>query len=168
MKVVFLDFDGVLNSQAYIANVCRKPRGSEGFPDDGEMLCKSMVRRAQRICDATGAVIVLSTSWRIADKFEQLVDWLRERDLSAPVIGKTPQSGAGYRGSDIDEWLRSTTEPVESFVILDDGSDMDPHSDRLVQTDFEVGIEDRHVERAIAVLASQPATPVDGEGNNAN
>lgn len=156
MKVIFLDFDGVLNSQQHIQDVWKHPRGSEGFDDDGAMLSAPLVRRVQKICTATGAAVVLSTSWRIADKFEQLVDWLRERDLSAPVIGKTPRSCAGYRGEEIRQWLNDNPG-VDAFVILDDGSDMEPFADRLIQTDFEVGIEDRHVDRAIAMLSGDGA-----------
>ena len=54
MKALFLDFDGVLNTEKYLALY-----GAEGVVIDPARL-----ELLKEIIDATGAKIVLSTSWR--------------------------------------------------------------------------------------------------------
>lgn len=54
MKIIFLDFDGVLNSVSY----CRLHR------EPGVLLDPARMALLRRIVDATGAEIVLSTSWK--------------------------------------------------------------------------------------------------------
>ena len=81
------------------------------------------------------------------------------------VIGETPRGDEEdlramyaypvhhYRGYEIDFWLRQHPE-VDRFVILDDGSDMEMHTHRLVQTDAQEGLLDEHAELAVAMLTS--------------
>lgn len=157
-KVVFLDFDGVLNTPDTTADAVQLYQyltsnkvsdAREQF--DNAMIGGEFVKRVQTICDATGAVVVVSSSWRILHDLAELDYFLITKDLQAPVIDMTPRVPSRYRGHEIDQWLSEHPE-VDGFVILDDGSDMDPHSDHLVQTDFEEGLQDRHVQRAIEVL----------------
>lgn len=43
-------------------------------------------------------------------------------------------------------------EDITSFVILDDDSDMEPHMDKLVKTDYRKGLQDEEVQKAIRIL----------------
>ena len=54
MKVIFLDFDGVLNSAKYLL----------GHGDCGVAIDPARMALLKQIVDATDAKIVLSTSWR--------------------------------------------------------------------------------------------------------
>lgn len=54
MKIIFLDFDGVLNSASY----CRLHR------EPGVLLDPTRMALLRRIIETTGAEIVLSTSWK--------------------------------------------------------------------------------------------------------
>ncbi len=58
----------------------------------------------------------------------------------------------GVRGHEIDSWLRTTSLFIESFVIIDDDSDMANHLGRLVRTTFEDGLNTQHVETIIGML----------------
>ena len=58
----------------------------------------------------------------------------------------------GERGHEIQEWLDRHPE-TESFVILDDGTDMAHLASYLVNTDFANGLEDKHVSQAIEILS---------------
>ena len=70
------------------------------------------------------------------------------------IWDKTPYVG-GCRGDDITAWFNRN--PGEwSYVILDDEDDMDGHMDHLVQTDFDVGLIDTDVERAMIILYREP------------
>jgi hypothetical protein len=115
-----------------------------------------MVKRLDQILLATGARIVISSAWK---SFGDLTWWngflrgagIRSRLLTQPiVVGKTRHL-RGSREDEIAEWL-SLADPVESFVILDDESDMGHLSDHLVKTEFSTGLQDEHVRQAIEML----------------
>ncbi len=145
MRVVFLDFDGVLNSHAFFASL-------EGHVvDSDDMLDQAAVARINVICARTGANVVVSSTWRILHSKDALSRVLLRHGFTGRVVGVTPVDGQ-KRGRQIAQWLAETTEPVESFAILDDDSDMEPLMDRLVKTQFADGIQDKHVEHAVAML----------------
>lgn len=163
MKVIFLDFDGVLNNNEVLDDAYQlamhlrasgEPNDYIRVAHDYAMVDRVLVGRVQEICECTGAVVVISSTWRILNTLVELREILATKGLKAEVIGVTPRKMSGYRGEEIGIWLNEHPE-VEFFVILDDGSDMDPHSDRLVQTDCEEGIQDRHVSRAVELLNPQ-------------
>jgi hypothetical protein len=176
--MIFLDIDGVLNSEAYVLKLEEKHRAL-GHTDPArpkrETTCdcfklyhqidREAVTRVNRLVEATGAKIVISSSWRKLFDPPELHRILGEHGLVAEVIGETPDGAHDpemqetyghtariYRGHEIDLWLKKHPE-VERFVILDDGSDMAMHKNRLVQTDCEEGLLDDHVELAIRVMA---------------
>ena len=69
------------------------------------------------------------------------------------LIDKTPFVLSDHRGREIDLWLQKNPS-VESFVILDDDDDVDPHKSRLVQTDGEKGMNEEDADKAISLLTS--------------
>ena len=72
----------------------------------------------------------------------------------------TRHEGSTWRrsaGDEIASWLHGRPE-VESFVVLDDDSDMTAVQDRHVKTSFDGGLLDEHVERAIQMLGSEVRT----------
>lgn len=142
MRIVFLDIDGVLNSRAYFTRVGLIPH---------PWLDTEAIARLDRLCAETDARIVLSSAWRGDSRTPR---WLYDRGLTAYIVGQTPWCGAtGNRGGEIAEWMRTEAQhPIESFVILDDGDDMDHLLPYLVQTSHDTGLLDEHVDRAIAML----------------
>lgn len=125
MKVLFLDFDGVLNSERY----CRFHPELEGAVFDPVCML-----RLRRIVEATGAKIVLSTSWREHWSPEdsecdntglEINQAFAEQGLS--VYGKTGvyRIGEFRRNPDVErvheilDWL-SEHPDVERYVVLDD------------------------------------------------
>lgn len=153
IKVIFLDIDGVLNF-----NGCRDKIGGLYFVNDNR------IKLLKEIIDATGAKIVLSSTWRIGwydrdyglhsphvEDFNKLEEKLNESGIT--FISRTPILPSGYRGEEIKSWLDNWMgEPVESFVIIDDDSDMKPFMDRLVQTSFNKGLQQKNVDKAIRLL----------------
>ena len=123
MKVIFLDFDGVLNSHRTATaltahpdkNMCRM---------DWEELDVTAVNLVRSLCYEAGAKIVVSSTWRLNNDtadfnaaFHKFFDW--DEDL---VIDTTPEM-QGQRGGEIQFWLDHHPE-VTHHVILDDDSDM--------------------------------------------
>ena len=177
LKVVFLDIDGVLNSEAFARKIdeqhlqlghvepSRPKRATTcGCYRLERRIDRDAVARLNRLVAETGAKIVISSSWRRLLEPAEVHRLLVEQGLRAEVIGETPHGNADaelraalghpariFRGHEIDFWLKRHPE-VERFVILDDGSDMEMHKNRLVQTDFEEGLLDEHVDLAIHML----------------
>ena len=115
MKVVFLDFDGVLKSEKYVLS-CR---------EGGVVLDPSKMVLLKQIVYLTDAKIVLSTSWRehwennptkCNSTGRQINDIFAKYGLH--IFDKTPKLHLG-REQEIKSWLDRHAE-VDNFVVLDD------------------------------------------------
>jgi hypothetical protein len=158
VKVLFLDIDGVLNSAEWYG---RRPRELRDLPntDHNVGLCEidpEAVARLGRIVDATGARIVISSTWRRVFRLPTIRLLLAERGLRAEVVGVTPDLGGVAmlgRGEEIRAWLAAHPD-VTAFAVLDDNDEMDAVREAFVPTwlDGEDGLADEHVERVIALL----------------
>ena len=170
MRVIFLDIDGVLNSELFNRTLDERHR-QLGHHEVCEcfklyrQIDRDAVARLNRLVEATGSKIVISSSWRKLFDPPELHRILSEHGLVAEIIGETPDGPNDpemletfghidrvFRGHEIDCWLKKHPE-VDRFVILDDCSDMEMHMNRLVQTDCEEGLLDEHVELAIRVMS---------------
>ena len=118
MKVIFLDVDGVLNSEhCFKKEHKRYERTHEVRVDKG--LDKRFIKNLKWLVNKTGAKIVLSSSWRglvKKDKNHYLHKYLEEQGLK--IYDYTPNVGL-ERGIDIQEWLNHHLD-VTNIVILDD------------------------------------------------
>ena len=157
MKVIFLDVDGVLNSEV------SREQERNNFDNWMEHEVSEMhVNNLKKIVDATGAQIVLSSSWRfdhpkatgrdfIADPLMKVLD----RKLKAAgldIIDVTPDLRGKIRGAEIQDWLDRHSE-VERFVILDDDTDMlEEQKSFFVNTTFKNGLTEDLVKKAIEIL----------------
>lgn len=163
MKVIFLDVDGVLNSKQSFEKTRKQYPNKEIRFDTPH---PDHITWLNKITDATGAKLVISSCWR--NEFS-VMGWNRYFDLldvHADVIGKTPKLDS-YRGTEIQCWLLEHQskiikyadsswyiykEPVESFVILDDDSDMENLLPYLVKTNNEIGLTEEDADKAIKIL----------------
>jgi hypothetical protein len=148
-RFVLLDFDGVI----CWAGSYRKDPANPRREDGAHLLDPACVARVQRICDATGAAIVLSTSWRVMG-FERVTALLRVRGLTAPVVDMTPDEPESNRMRDeeIAEWMTRRGVRPDQVVILDDDPIAPPLAWRWVESNFGEGITDAHVEEAIGMF----------------
>lgn len=143
--LIFLDFDGV---------IVIPPNWKEANPD--------CIDRLNKITDATGAEIVISSSWRSHTNPTAEED-LRKWGVTAPLIGRTPRlesrlpNSAIYiartRGEEIMRWLLDHPGEYEKILIIDDSRDMGPLLPHLLLTEFETGLTDSHVQEAIRRLS---------------
>ena len=150
MKVVFLDFDGVLNSSDFLYG------SGEPFSSTqaDEKIDPVAVSRLNKITDATGASIVVSSSWRIGKRVADLRGLLKRHGVTGIVVGATPVMG-GTRGEQIAKWLSG--REIEAFAILDDDTfDMgNLPSGSFVKTTMARGLLDEHVTQAIQILGGK-------------
>lgn len=159
LKIIFLDFDGVINGSDLPACF------SAGWPESHlETLLIERINKIVEIVEAQDAEkdiktkIVISSSWRVRFPLDELRHMLRNKGLRAEVIDVTPRiypmrfSENVPRGKEIQAWLTDCTDTVVKFVILDDISNMKHLSPFLILTDDRTGITEADVEKAIKML----------------
>jgi hypothetical protein len=140
-KIVFLDFDGVLNCDQ---SVCELGRRYKFWP--------ASIKALNEILTRTEARIVISSTWREHWTLSENAACLeRAGVVSGRVVGKTCVSDK-ERGIQIDSWLKGVPYAVESFVILDDKDDMAMHRERLVHVDSKCGFDVKGARQAIDIL----------------
>ena len=140
-NLVFLDFDFVLNNEQTLRRY-----GTESVFDP------ESVSALNELLRQSGALVVVSSAWRVRRTLKQLADILATAGvLPGRVIGRTPWLGC-ERGIEIDAWLLGAPFPIASFVILDDMADMAMHVSRLVRTTESHGLRLTHARAALEVL----------------
>ncbi len=120
MKVIFLDVDGVLTTLGKSVRVlgCKIRDFNLGM-----ILNTDCLLHLKAIIEATGAELVLSSSWRL--NFEDVTlfkKWLELFEI-LPPFSYTPV-GCGTRGDEIKKWMCEWRDnypksPVSSFVIIE-------------------------------------------------
>jgi hypothetical protein len=150
MKVVFLDFDGVLNSTEYTATIRGKPYTKLSTEWWAEGLDPKNIELLNRIVGATSAKVVVSSSWRINAPTTLLALILDMRGFTGEVIDKTALLSGADRSDEIQEWLDLHPE-VDQFVILDDNADAEIEG-HFVQTDMRTGLTVGSAFAAIDIL----------------
>lgn len=148
MKIIFLDFDGVLNAHK---NIRAPTWAASRHPFI--WIDKELVAKVAQIVEATQAKICISSTWRMEWGAEGCKDILNYEypGLGDNVIGETEVLST-LRGIEINKWL-SDKPDVTRYVILDDNGDM--LADQLsffVQTNSYAGITDADVQKAIGIL----------------
>lgn len=94
--ILFADFDGVLNHNEWTR---RRIANRNMNPTDADLIDPACVARLQRICDRTGAAIVISSAWRAIVGRGRSIAALRHRGLTADVLGGTPIIEGTYHGA---------------------------------------------------------------------
>lgn len=155
MKVIFLDCDGVINT-AYTKT---RFEGYIGFDD-------TRLERLKEIVDATGAKIVISSTWRLGynkdgHELHKHSEYMKDKfaEFGMEIYGVTPDHGRMglYRGAEIKEWL-SKHDDVEDFIIIDDENydfSYEKLGSKWIQTQYyrgDGGIQPKHVKKAIKML----------------
>jgi hypothetical protein len=150
MKIIFLDIDGVLNSEkAYRSGECNytKWNWENGTEDHHQSFCSWSKELLNKLIEETDAKIVISSTWRSSGiEFMRKV-WELE-GMHGEIIGITPNFRGdinGYnipRGCEIEHylehdlkfnhinWDKDTQQQymdrsgIENYIIIDDDSDM--------------------------------------------
>jgi len=98
-KLIFLDVDGVLNSLIWMERMNDAGKNKDGF--FFENVDVEAVARLNRIVEATGAAVVVSSTWRIGRSAKELQALLDAHGFVGNVIGKTGNGHDGVRGFQI-------------------------------------------------------------------
>ncbi len=161
-KIIFLDIDGVLNSNFWNGEHQREI-------SDGTLIDLEKVKLLRQIIDKTDAKIVLHSGWRfwfdsdakpIRKEALRLVGMLEQEklgiydvtpDFSTEEIKRTRKFSL-VKASEILAWVEAHPE-VSSWIVLDD---LDLHSEEIekhqIKTNQETGLTQENVEQAIRLL----------------
>jgi HAD domain in Swiss Army Knife RNA repair proteins len=137
MKVIFLDFDGVL-----------APYGSRYEPGK---FSKAPVKNFNKILEADLEVlIVVSSSWR-SHGLKYVKEMLERNGINQNrVIGITPKDETKSREHHIEMYLEEN-ENVKKFVILDDDH-IGVLKSHWIRINKFVGLTEADAEKAIEIL----------------
>lgn len=151
MKVIFLDFDGVITTY-----------------NSKWKIDMNNIKIINDICDKTNAKIVVTSSWRIGHRGDvlafngYLTQYIIEHNyldnvqdtfdkFIGNIVGMTDSVGT-CRGNEIKFYMNEHPD-VENYVILDDDSDMcDYQLFNFVQTDTYEGITERDAKLCVDIL----------------
>lgn len=158
LKIIFLDFDGVLNSEIdYRWQV--EHEGKE--LNDLEDISPRCVGLINGLIKETEAEVVISSTWRLTRTPEQLQELLEKFGFTGKIIGVTPSLGEyRVRGNEIMAWIEQNISFEERYnsnlfryVILDDDSDMLLwQSDNYIHVDGYIGLTPNVIYKATRKL----------------
>lgn len=152
-RIIFLDIDGILNSDAFRKRKYAMIRSGK-LPSEFPLseYDPAAVTRLNDIVEATNCEVVLSTDWRFS---KGIYDTLRKVGCNFTPIGITPCLGSyPIRGAEIGCWIvQNVLSSSDRYVIIDD----DLHdgifpSDKFVHVDSRVGLMPKDVDRVVGIL----------------
>ena len=159
MKVIFLDFDGVVNNISYDKymdiDILVKKGKDKYFTSTWSINNLEPFLNLLLWCQKEEIKIVISSSWRIlfedynymedmfCEIFKQYSYQKRKDKYNDLVIGKTKY--LGFRGLEILQWLKDNEIlNIENYVVVDDEVDYDIkqhiNKEHYVQIDSKVGL----------------------------
>lgn len=149
-KYIFLDFDGVLNTEQNRAE--RAVSGKEMTDEFGPLFSPKSVSCLGEIIERTNAKIVVSSSWgRLYG-----LDEVRQMWISRGLPGKIYRNLADYseakkRGEAIAQFMKHCEDTP--YIILDDEDDFLPEqNENFIRINPVTGISKKDVELAVAKL----------------
>lgn len=163
--ILFLDIDGVLNAcgadPEFYPDHERTTERFHGFIG----ICPKRVALLNEVIERTGAVIVMSSTWRLGDEqhWKEVNDYLKQQGFKGEVIDKTPNHargfrGRGRRGGEVNAWLKANAAKFPEGIhhaIVDDDNDFDPDQP-LVLTKYYKGLTRDDVEALVKLLTPEP------------
>lgn len=161
MRVIFLDIDGVMNSQeSFLEDYKSRDNGKDTGKCRrccGELFSRGAVETLQEVLNYSPDIkIVISSTWRNRERNE-ILDVFNDNgiDISDRWIDITPwtfkkKESEKYseveRGYQIQEWLDDNKDKnIEEFVIIDDDQDMAHLLTKLVKTRWTEGLTKKHL-----------------------
>ena len=166
-KIIFLDFDGVLNTEHYQGLL--QYQGKSWQDEYGAFFDPNAVKQLKRIIDATGADIVVESSWKYLG-LDAMKELWEIRNLPGRVIDITPSSVSDEylsnvdldnldasmlqcKGLEISSWLSEKGQSNTRYVIIDDEYVvLESQSSNFILTNPYEGITEEQANRIISIL----------------
>ena len=150
-RIIFLDFDGVLNTEYYQGLL--QFQGEQWQDQYGAFFDPRAVRQLKRVIDTTGADIVVESSWKYLG-LEAMQELWMVRNFPGKVIDITPSlTDNASKGEEIAAWLSEYATPDTRYVIIDDEYVvLDSQIPYFILTNPYEGLTEEQANRAISIL----------------
>lgn len=149
-KIIFLDFDGVLNTEHYQGLL--QYQGKPWQDEYGAFFDPKAVKQLKRIIDATDADIVVESSWKYLG-LDAMKELWKVRNLPGTIIDITPSLLGKNKGVEIASWLSKYAKQDIRYVIIDDEYViLDSQLPHFILTNPYEGITEEQAKRAISML----------------
>lgn len=166
-KVLFLDFDGVLNTEKYQAEL--RAAGKSGWDDFGQLFDPEAVENLKMILDAVpGVLLVINSSWKLEGLNTMRAMW-KARELPGSIHSVTPDyvpdlvnidldnyeniALLAGKGNEVKQWLSNNAPEGCAYVIFDDMPDFLPEQEEhLICVNPISGITMEDAMKAISLL----------------
>lgn len=166
-KIIFLDFDGVLNTEHNQNMLLYK--GKAWKDKHGAFFDLKAVAELNRIVEETKADIVIESSWKYLG-LEAMRQMWRDRNMPGNVIDVTPSSASNnwllnvnldemdpahtqWKGVEIASWIAENLHDEDRYVIIDDEYViLDSQLPHFILTNPYDGIIPELADRAIKLL----------------
>ena len=156
MKIIFLDFDGVMDT-SYYDHILSK-EGKPGNDEYGAVFDPYCIRNLKRIIEETEADIVVSSSWKYMMSYQDFLNMWKDRGLPGFITDVTPNPvDRRKRGDEIDAWIEEFKTECQ-YVIIDDleANNFNEHQiPRLLIVNPFFGLDEETAERAIQILNAE-------------
>lgn len=148
-KILFLDIDGVLNSEVYYKSSFKSDNSSSRFDPKSVELIKKLV-------EEFSLQIVISSTWRYGAT-DRLMHELKNSKLIGYLYHEwfTPVIHPAHRGTEIKLWLELHPEVSDYIIIDDDENILEEQMKRFVKTDLHKGMTELHFNRVRAIFSSE-------------
>ena len=166
-KIIFLDFDGVLNTEHYQGLL--QFQGKPWQDEHGAYFDPNAIKQLERIIDATDAHIVVESSWKYLG-LDAMKELWNVRNLPGRIIDITPSTTSDEyllnvvlddfcnkmhhcKGLEISSWLSEKGLPNTRYVIIDDEYVVleSQLSNFILANPYE-GITEEQANKAISIL----------------
>lgn len=149
-KIIFLDFDGVLNTEHYQGLL--QYQGKPWQDEYGAFFDPKAVKQLKRIIDTTDADIVVESSWKYLG-LDAMKELWEVRNLPGTIIDITPSLLGKNKGVEIASWLSKYAKQDLRYVIIDDEFViLDSQLPHFILTNPYEGITEEQANRAISML----------------
>ena len=166
-RIIFLDFDGVLNTENYQAHLSRQ--GMPQWDEFGQLFDPFAVENLRLILEAfPDALLVINSSWKL-EGLGRMKELWASRKLPGRIHSITPDyvpdlanldladendiAFLAGKGNEVKQWLVMNAPGECRYVVLDDvpffPKEMASH---FIQINPETGITKEDVEKAIHIL----------------
>jgi len=150
VKYIFLDFDGVLNTEQYQAEL--RIADCPTTDEYGPLFDPEAAAWLGEIIEKTKAKIVVTSSWRYIHDKDALSEMWKKRGLPGKIYCSLPtECTENHRGKEIKEFIAQETNTP--YVILDDLDEFLPEQkEAFIAVNPVSGISQNDVNKAIEIL----------------
>lgn len=151
-KIIFLDFDGVMDTESYDSYLVNN--NIPNVDEYGPVFAPECVKTLENILNATGAQIVVSSTWKECMTLEEIREMWKKRNLPGYILDVTPNVNPHFRGDEINAWLERQKEEC-LYAIIDDMDASQFTKEQLAflaQTNPWVGMDEETEQRVLYLM----------------